>query len=350
MIATTHEHVARAESLNDQIGPSFRAIAEIREGGREYFAKIVRPAGLVNDGPCHPAILDACLQLCGYLAEGTWIPAAIDYVTAFAPSPDEFWCRAELLESGDGVMRANLDCRDLDGRPLLAIDGAVFRRERRDWFYAIDWEASKLGGQRTSPPPLVLEGECSIAELQGFLRGIEGEREVWFVAERASAEWWGLCSTIGPENPALRVRRTDGPAAECRALHDRDSVEDEFVWRNGAWQSPRLKPITTDRDWRPRSEGSYLITGGTGGIGMAVAESLLARGATSVVLASRRPPKAPLLSGMDWVEADISRESDVARAIAACRDLRGVFHAAGVGRDGLFLRMSDDVWRAVMAP
>ena len=350
LIATTEEHVARAEALDVQIGPSFRGIAEIRGGGREYFARIARQASLVADGPWHPAILDACLQLCGYLADGAWIPAAIDRVTAFASAPDEFWCRAELIESADGVMRANVDCRDLDGRPLLAIEGAVFRRERRDWFYAIEWEPSEVGGRRTAPAALVCEGERSIAELQEFLRGIEGEREVWFVGDRATAEWWGLCSTIGPENPGLHVRRAEGPAAEIRALLERGSTEDEFVWRNSQWQSPRLKPISTDREWRPRADGSYLITGGTGGIGMAVAESLLARGAKNVVLASRRPPGTPLLSGMEWVEADVSREADVARAISSCRDLRGVFHAAGVVRDGLFLGMSHENWRAVMAP
>jgi 3-oxoacyl-(acyl-carrier-protein) synthase/NAD(P)-dependent dehydrogenase (short-subunit alcohol dehydrogenase family) len=350
VLASAEEHIARAERLDVQIGPAFRAIAEIRGGGREYFARIVRPACPLDDEAWHPAILDACLQVCGYLADGTWIPAAIDRVTSFAPAPDEFWCRAELVDSGDGVMRANLDCRGTDGRPLLSIEGAVFRRERRDWFYAIEWEASQLGGRRSGPAPLVCEGERSVAELQVLLGGIEGERDIWFVAQRASGEWWGLCSTIGPEHPELRVRRAEGPAQQCRALMERESTEDEFVWRGGQWQSPRLKPISVNGDWRPRADGSYLITGGTGGIGMAVAESLLSRGAGRVVLASRRPPQTALPAGMDWVEADVSREADVARAISACRGLRGVFHAAGVVRDGLFLRMSDEDWRAVIAP
>jgi 3-oxoacyl-(acyl-carrier-protein) synthase/short-subunit dehydrogenase len=350
VVATRDEHVARADSLGVQIGPVFRGVAEIRSGDGEYFARIVRPVGLIEDGPWHPAVLDACLQLCGYLAEGTWIPAAIDGVTAFAPAPDEFWCRAELVESGDGVMRANVTCQGADGRPLLAIEGAVFRRERRDWFYAIEWEASEIAGPRSATKPLVVEGERSVAELQTLLRGIEGAREVWFVAEGASAEWWGLCSTIGPENPGLCVRRAEGPSEHWCELLERESAEDEFVWRDGKWQSPRLKPIAVDGEWRPRGDGSYLITGGTGGIGMSAAESLLARGAQRVVLASRRPPRTPLPSGMEWVEADVSREADVARAIAACGDLRGVFHAAGVVRDGLFARMSADDWRAVMGP
>jgi NADPH:quinone reductase-like Zn-dependent oxidoreductase/aryl carrier-like protein len=92
-----------------------------------------------------------------------------------------------------------------------------------------------------------------------------------------------------------------------------------------------------------RADGAYLVTGGLGGLGLATARWLAARGAGEIVLTARRAPtdeqKAAVdaLSGSSRVRIVHCDISDV-QALRALTDellntenaLRGVFHAAGV--------------------
>ena len=111
---------------------------------------------------------------------------------------------------------------------------------------------------------------------------------------------------------------------------------------------------TTGVDLAPGA--SYLVTGGLGGIGLAVAEDWAARGARRLVLAGRRAPDAEVSERLDrlrasGVEVDV-RRLDVtdAAAVSACiddlakakRPLRGVLHAAGVLADGMARQLDRD--------
>ncbi|MGC3005402.1 ketoreductase domain-containing protein, partial [Streptomyces sp. G35A] len=86
----------------------------------------------------------------------------------------------------------------------------------------------------------------------------------------------------------------------------------------------------------------FLITGGAGGIGSALARELAGRGRPVLVLAGRSPhPPAGLLEeltglGADarYVAADLTVADDVERLVAALPPLDAVFHAAGVARPG----------------
>ena len=112
-----------------------------------------------------------------------------------------------------------------------------------------------------------------------------------------------------------------------------------------------------------RPDGSYLITGGTGGLGLVIAQALVDRGARHVVLASRSAGTSADASiarlrsqgaQVDLVAADVSGAAGVAAAIAAAtaggRTLRGIVHAAGVVDDAL---LTEQTWlraAAVIAP
>ncbi|MDY6949879.1 MAG: type I polyketide synthase [Thermodesulfobacteriota bacterium] len=118
-------------------------------------------------------------------------------------------------------------------------------------------------------------------------------------------------------------------------------------------------------DPRPLSaDGSYLITGGLGALGLRVAEWLVHQGAKHLVLAGRSTPseKARELIGnleqcgarIMIVQADIALREDTARMLkeirAAMRPLKGIVHAAGVIDDGVLLRQDWDQFQKVMAP
>ena len=120
----------------------------------------------------------------------------------------------------------------------------------------------------------------------------------------------------------------------------------------------------SDRSSAPRADATYLITGGHGGLGLAVARWLVEKGARHVVLLSRggvsfnsedvAAELAAKGATVKTIQADVSNESDVARALSEIRNtmppLRGVIHAAGVLDDRMLLNLDADSFRRVLAP
>ncbi|WP_163569646.1 SDR family NAD(P)-dependent oxidoreductase [Fodinicola feengrottensis] len=107
-------------------------------------------------------------------------------------------------------------------------------------------------------------------------------------------------------------------------------------------------------------DGVYVVTGGSGALGLAVAGRLLERGAGTVALISRGPLKdtaAPVLrAGGERVvalQADVADEPALAGVLAELRvkgSIRGVVHAAGVLEDGALLELTGDSLSRVLAP
>ena len=103
-----------------------------------------------------------------------------------------------------------------------------------------------------------------------------------------------------------------------------------------------------------------LITGGSRGIGAAVAQTLVAAGAAVVVCARNGEAAAATASAIAaqggqalGVAADVSRAEDVERLMNACLERFGrldiLVNNAGITRDGLVLRMKDGDWSDVLA-
>ncbi|MFI8858547.1 amino acid adenylation domain-containing protein [Streptomyces prasinus] len=102
------------------------------------------------------------------------------------------------------------------------------------------------------------------------------------------------------------------------------------------------EPGGPDRPERLPADGAFLITGGAGGIGSALARDLAGRGRPVLVLAGRAPhPPAGLLKELAglgaearYVVADLTVPGDVERLVGGLPPLDAVFHAAGVVRPG----------------
>lgn len=130
--------------------------------------------------------------------------------------------------------------------------------------------------------------------------------------------------------------------------------------QNGAW----IKPLDKEPvEFRP--DVTYLITGGFGGIGLAVARWVIDHGGRYVVLMSRSGAASDEArqaleelqrTGAQVVEAkaDVANEKQVAEVLASIEKtmppLRGIFHAAMVLDDGLLLQLDRERFRKVMAP
>ncbi|MFJ9663539.1 amino acid adenylation domain-containing protein [Streptomyces sp. NPDC101219] len=103
-------------------------------------------------------------------------------------------------------------------------------------------------------------------------------------------------------------------------------------------------PSTSERAVADRlpADGTYLLTGGAGALGSALARDLAGRGRPVLVLTGRsvRPPRGLLEEltalGADarYVTADLTVPDQVERLVAGLPPLDAVFHAAGVVRPG----------------
>jgi 3-oxoacyl-[acyl-carrier protein] reductase len=94
-----------------------------------------------------------------------------------------------------------------------------------------------------------------------------------------------------------------------------------------------------------------LVTGASRGIGRAVAEELARAGAQVVVGYRSGKDEAEELAaqiGGRAVQADVSSPDDAKRLVAEAGDVDVLVNNAGLTRDGLLARMSDDDWRTVI--
>ncbi len=114
-----------------------------------------------------------------------------------------------------------------------------------------------------------------------------------------------------------------------------------------------------------RSDGTYLITGGMGGLGLTLAEWMVEKGARHLVLVGRNIDPSDrtkeILSKMEGegakivlTSADVSVPEDVDRVVNSIQTtllpLRGIIHTAMVMDDGVVLQMNRERFEKVMAP
>jgi 3-oxoacyl-[acyl-carrier protein] reductase len=94
-----------------------------------------------------------------------------------------------------------------------------------------------------------------------------------------------------------------------------------------------------------------LVTGASRGIGRAIAEELARAGASVVVGYRSGKDEAEQLAaaiGGRAIQADVSNADEAKRLVDEAGDIDVLVNNAGLTRDGLLARMSDDDWRTVI--
>lgn len=94
-----------------------------------------------------------------------------------------------------------------------------------------------------------------------------------------------------------------------------------------------------------------LVTGASRGIGRAIAVELAAAGASVVISYREAAEEAEALAaqiGARAVRADVSDPSSAQALVEQAGDLDVLVNNAGITRDGLIVRMSDEDWRTVI--
>ena len=289
-------------------------------------------------------------------------------------------CRVTRLRPG-----ADLD-RNLPEEPCeivwLASHGRCADWCAEDWVRGLIGLFQALDGR--PPPAGVTFVACGVAAVApGEAAGLDPEKGTLPGFLRAAAA----------EYPDLPIRLCDFPAdalADGFAVNAllsrcRDPDADLFTaWRPGGWWRAGLERLPA-RPLGPlplRVGGTYLITGGLGGIGLTIAEYLAREWRARLVLLSRTavPPEeawprllaaevgpSALRDALGRLQAlhtadaavlvetaDISDESQFAAALARAKArfgaLHGVVHAAGVPDGALIARQQRASMDAVLAP
>lgn len=182
----------------------------------------------------------------------------------------------------------------------------------------------------------------------------------------------GLIRVLAYEHPDLRatlvdLSSVDDVAATLLREASAPVGDDLLAWRDGRRYVQRLvraDPEPREGSGNPtvRSDGAYVVTGGMGGIGLAVARHLVAAGAGRIVLCGRSELSedgarvlAELAADTEvvYVSGDVAADGVAESLVTAAEEtglpLRGVIHSAAVLDDELVTAMSRDalarVWR-----
>ncbi|MGW2327042.1 SDR family NAD(P)-dependent oxidoreductase [Streptomyces sp. NPDC001700] len=180
----------------------------------------------------------------------------------------------------------------------------------------------------------------------------------------------GFLHGLAEENPHIRTilaRRTGIDAALADGwlplLDELSAARQPFTelrWSNGTRETRELTEIQRGDSARLRTGGTYLLTGGLGAVGRAIAERLIERYGATVIAVGRSAPDAgrqrwiAASPGLHYEQADITSPDQTRDLIAGIRErfggLDGVIHSAGVIRDALVQNKSAEDAEAVLAP
>jgi len=380
------------------LGPRFRWVAEVWRGAGEVLARLRRPPEAAGeDFRLHPGLLDSMLQVLTALvpagADAALVPFRIDrFAWQDAAPGDELWSHLRLRENTDDEVVSDVQLLAGDGRLLATAAGfrarrlavANLRPTAAQTLDAAVYEQRWQSADAARPLPegmavcrLDTMDEDAAAVVQraltalraaladnatGLLLVTRGAQAVAAgdVPQPAQAAAWGLARVIRLEYPQLDCHCLDlDPAGTEDALVVSDG-EPDLAQRNGQWLAPRLAPAAVPRRAPAlRADAAYLISGGLGALGLALADWLVAHGARHLVLVGRRAPEAAQRGRIAALAAQGAQVSvlqgDIAEIANSRRwgdavPLAGVFHLAGVLDDAMLDQHDAVRVQKVLAP
>jgi 3-oxoacyl-(acyl-carrier-protein) synthase len=297
-----------------------------------------------------------------------------------------------------------------------ALDQEIKINKLDQWFYRIKWREaqegknseaeqnflvfasdeifknlfSKIKSQRGDSSSKISKDVTDVVYCSDFEKGCDGllvlvqrivqsglQPKLWVLAKNAQvvtgnekeldiskSPLFGLSKVIALEYPELHCVRIDydhslTPEKLMNELHS-TGKEDEIAIRESKRYVPRIEKYEPlhNKALSISKEGSYLITGGLGGLGLACAEWLIEKGAKNLILSGRSKPKEEVQKKIDAYQkqginitvalGDISKKADVDSLFTTM--LKGIIHAAGIADSELIINQSIEKFNQVLAP
>ncbi|WP_162901533.1 SDR family NAD(P)-dependent oxidoreductase [Breoghania sp. L-A4] len=370
----------------------FRRIGSIRLGSREALVTLA-PGPTSSFGAPDPFILDAALHGVAALADdGLYLPVRLARFAAHAPL--DTVRRVHLTElGGDGAER-RFDALLLDdnGRVVAEAEGFTVRRVdetakaatsktlllrpvwracdlapagpaplvlRQDggmtWDEAGDWSAVDAHEGR---PILALPDCTDPAVLYASLRdlalalsatGKPARLTLATTAPEAAQAMAGFARSFAQEQTRISLRAVlVDNATPPQALLDlgRTVLDEPLLRLDPAGVCTVERHEALEADATPKLSGAWLISGGGGGLGKAIADRLETLGATPIRF-GRTPSEGVRAADVTDAKAIKALADDVRRAHGP---INGIVHLAGTLRDARLADKKSSDWTAVLAP
>ena len=279
-------------------------------------------------------------------------------------------------ESLDALLRA---CEQEDGRPPLGVAHLLSIGSpdgRTDPPSDVDAEVSR--GCRTAlllTQAMIRRWPDSPPRLWLVTRGAQPAGGEQTLVSPAQAALWGFGRTVAGEHPELWGGLVDldpfGGEAHEGLLQEllAGDGEDQVALRGGRRFVARLDRLEL-RGAEVReppcaaADGTYLVTGATGGVGLHLTRWLADQGARHLALVARREPGEEaerVFEGLreqgvqvSFFRGDVAREAELAEILSGIDDtmppLRGVYHLAGVFDDAVITQLTWEQFENAFAP
>lgn len=188
----------------------------------------------------------------------------------------------------------------------------------------------------------------------------------------------GLVRVLAYEHPDLRTTLLDVGAGaesasvatilatEIAASGSGSAIDDVIAWRGSTRFVERLSRAELPAargELVVRADGSYVVTGALGGVGMAVVRWLVDHGAGRVVVNGRSEPSEEVQAVLDELSGrseivmslgDVAKAGVAERLVATAQDsgkpLRGLIHSAAVLEDEIFVGLTRESLDKIWAP
>ncbi|MFJ1749257.1 SDR family NAD(P)-dependent oxidoreductase [Streptomyces sp. NPDC088116] len=302
-------------------GPKFRGVTGAWRRGRELFAEVSLPGGGgtgTGGFGIHPALLDAALHaalLMPDAASADEVPEAVRDIAYWALDALTRWLDEEAMPASRLVLLTRNAVRTGSGTEALDITQAPV------------WGLVR-SAQTENPERITLVDHDREALARCF---DVGQRQT-------------LLDALADGSPQLAIRQ--GRLLLPRLAHSR------------AGGGTDGSPLTT------LGTGTVLITGGTGGLGRALARHLAAAGARHLLLLSRNGPdsegthtlRQELVAtgtGLTVLACDVADREQLSAALGSVpaeHPLTAVVHAAGVLDDAVIGSLTPEHFEAVLRP
>ncbi|MFI9382165.1 type I polyketide synthase [Kutzneria sp. NPDC052558] len=360
-------------------GPVFQGLRAAWRSGNDIYAEIRLPEeqqDLAARFGVHPALLDASLH--SYL-----IDEVDEVALPFA------WTGVTLHAVGANALRVHVtpDGRvlgaDETGAPVVSVERIVSRplpkgglRQRVDSLYEVEWVPAVSADDnseyvvRDAPEDLyealALAQEWLADEQSRLVLVTKGAVAVGpdeDVPNLMGAAVLGLLRSAQNENPGrfTLVDIDEEPVSREAVDAAARTGEPQIAIRSGELRMPRLARADAGDEFTWNTEGTVLITGGTGLIGALVAKHLVTEhGVRNLLLTSRRGPDAPGVSTLEQELTELGAAVTIAACDAADREalaallaehpVTAVVHSAGVLDDGIVTALTPERLDTVLRP
>ena len=186
----------------------------------------------------------------------------------------------------------------------------------------------------------------------------------------ASSSMWGLGQVLALEHPEYfggLVDISNSPSNQeitnLIAVISHKNQEDRLSLRDNRVYISRLEKLARQSPQKLsiNSDGTYLITGGLGALGLQIAQWLAEKSALHLILVGRSKPSKQAQTIIDRLiekgveititQADVTSKQELAKVIESYKNsLKGIIHAAGILDDGLLQNQTWQRFNKVIAP